>query len=606
MSSVITNVFSILKSFTGFTRNFDTVADAVSDKFLRAGQKITIKERKMSVFDVVLSSSVIPNSFDIIKCTGVNTLSIVLYVKRSRVFTSQMGAYSNPNSALQLALDKYKIVDLDEDYSVNIDNLFTPVSGSSYNYALKLKTGNRLITSTGKKLSSPTIKGAIVHIPVGVNDCKISKVTFEGSGSSSNDVNNLAFAIATAIDTSVVTKDFKDITIKSCKFSGFNVDIDIRAADKVKIFHNEHKGTFYSRATGAVAGYQCHLASCSRVERAHNIHTAGGFDRHAFYLATAQAGVNSKINSHDNFYDWDLTDFTQNPFMSAINLRPGKNIHIHHETIIKPHGGGITSITDSSNDFNGLIIDHNIIKDITTAATASVPVVVGSGISLRPSGGGNYYDTIIDNNVITTLNSADGSRINAMSLSGIDTRAINNKIKLNGTVQNAVNIALGTLGLSIDGNTFVGDGTQTSPMFFDLQVAANDFRWGKNIVKGFAGHLVDTFNGTPTYDTSIICRDVTVKVVSDGVGGITFETDLAVVTSVQAIGGGFSITFPDWFKPVEKAKQFSTGSSLVRNIYDANSSATTNNIIVYDSLGAQIGAATNAYTVYVTYKDLRQ
>lgn len=58
-------LWSVLKSFIGFTRNFETVAQAKADKFLRVGQKISIAERDDAVFDVVKLADVTGDEYSI-------------------------------------------------------------------------------------------------------------------------------------------------------------------------------------------------------------------------------------------------------------------------------------------------------------------------------------------------------------------------------------------------------------------------------------------------------------------------------------------------------------------------------------------------------------
>jgi hypothetical protein len=80
MSSVITNVISVLKGFIGFTRSFNTVADASSDKWLRVGQKVSIDERDGAIFSVVLSVLVIPDGFGVVQCVNNADLALDLVI----------------------------------------------------------------------------------------------------------------------------------------------------------------------------------------------------------------------------------------------------------------------------------------------------------------------------------------------------------------------------------------------------------------------------------------------------------------------------------------------------------------------------------------------
>jgi len=87
MSNVITNVFSILKGFVGFTRNFTTVADAKADKFLRLGQKISIDERGGAVFAVSLVESA--DEYRVLTCQFVN--AVLKLEKKGRLLAEWFG-----------------------------------------------------------------------------------------------------------------------------------------------------------------------------------------------------------------------------------------------------------------------------------------------------------------------------------------------------------------------------------------------------------------------------------------------------------------------------------------------------------------------------------
>jgi len=55
-----------------------TLAEAIASPSLFVGAVVTITDRAYGVFDVVLASGVTPNTFNIVQCTGVPTLSLVL------------------------------------------------------------------------------------------------------------------------------------------------------------------------------------------------------------------------------------------------------------------------------------------------------------------------------------------------------------------------------------------------------------------------------------------------------------------------------------------------------------------------------------------------
>lgn len=67
------------------TKNFTTLASCVADVDLVLGEKVRIADRADGIFDVVLASGVTPNTYNIVQCTGVGTLALVL--RQSDIYT---------------------------------------------------------------------------------------------------------------------------------------------------------------------------------------------------------------------------------------------------------------------------------------------------------------------------------------------------------------------------------------------------------------------------------------------------------------------------------------------------------------------------------------
>ena len=96
--------------------DFDTLADAVACPFLIDGDTVTLKERTSgngggAVWDVVLASTVTPNTYNIVQCTGVGTLALVLRVEEA-VKVRQFGALgdgSNDDTAAMLSAWEYAL-----------------------------------------------------------------------------------------------------------------------------------------------------------------------------------------------------------------------------------------------------------------------------------------------------------------------------------------------------------------------------------------------------------------------------------------------------------------------------------------------------------------
>ena len=94
------------------THNLDTLQDAVSSIQIKLGDKVDLKERTAgngggAIWDVVLASSVTPNTFNIIQCTGITDYALVLRIE-GNVWASKFGVVSdgsNQDAPLQAAID---------------------------------------------------------------------------------------------------------------------------------------------------------------------------------------------------------------------------------------------------------------------------------------------------------------------------------------------------------------------------------------------------------------------------------------------------------------------------------------------------------------------
>jgi hypothetical protein len=184
-------LWSILKGFIGFTRNFETVAQVKADKYLRVGQKISIDERDEAVFNVVLASTVTPNTFDVIQCTGVPTLALVLKVQGKinvRHFGAVGDGVTDDRAAIQAALDY-----------VGKGKIFFPNNGASY-----------VIGST-----HPT------EIDYGLI-IQSHKVVFEGEASGDNNYVLLCKLAMKAVISATSRKD-------GIQFRNFGIDCDYLA-----------------------------------------------------------------------------------------------------------------------------------------------------------------------------------------------------------------------------------------------------------------------------------------------------------------------------------------------------------------------------------------
>ncbi len=78
-----------------YVRYFDELSDAVTSTKLADGDKIYLEDRTAgngggAMWNVVLASTVTPNTFNIVACTGVPTLALVLHID-SKVHSKQFG-----------------------------------------------------------------------------------------------------------------------------------------------------------------------------------------------------------------------------------------------------------------------------------------------------------------------------------------------------------------------------------------------------------------------------------------------------------------------------------------------------------------------------------
>jgi len=91
---------SVIVSPSEVVLSFDTLADVVASTEISAGDSVNLKERTTgngggAMWDVVLASSVTANTFDIVACTGVASLALVLR-KKPATHSDQWGLGGTP------------------------------------------------------------------------------------------------------------------------------------------------------------------------------------------------------------------------------------------------------------------------------------------------------------------------------------------------------------------------------------------------------------------------------------------------------------------------------------------------------------------------------
>lgn len=99
--------------------SFDTLADAVTDVSLKAGYAISLKERTAGNggggdWDVVLASTVTPDTFGVVQCTGVPSLALVLRASEGNI--RQYGAIDGQDNTahIRAAIDAHTVINLDD------------------------------------------------------------------------------------------------------------------------------------------------------------------------------------------------------------------------------------------------------------------------------------------------------------------------------------------------------------------------------------------------------------------------------------------------------------------------------------------------------------
>lgn len=136
--------------------SFDTMNDAVINTSLKPGYSIDLKERASGsgsggVWDVVLASTVTPNTFNVVQCTGVASLALVL----REITPEAIGAKDDVEdddtyNALQFICDNFSGVTLTPDKVYNLNgNTWNIPSGFKLNSTLSSVVKNGSLTASG-------------------------------------------------------------------------------------------------------------------------------------------------------------------------------------------------------------------------------------------------------------------------------------------------------------------------------------------------------------------------------------------------------------------------------------------------------------------------
>lgn len=203
--------------------NYPTLAVAIADPDLKLNQACNVKERVLDAgsssggfWDVVALSSVVPNDFDIVACTGAPDLALVLRIKNTTNIKS-FGAIGDGVSDNEDLLQK--TIAIDEVKTILPDGVFLttePVAIDSVNLA----SGRQVIEGSRKRLTK-IISNVNNALPIRDN-VHLKNFTLQGD-ISSNWGNDIGPAIRTT-DTGLSAY----AQIKNTEVNGYKVGAFIR------------------------------------------------------------------------------------------------------------------------------------------------------------------------------------------------------------------------------------------------------------------------------------------------------------------------------------------------------------------------------------------
>jgi hypothetical protein len=156
--------------------SFDTLNDAVTNTALKTGYTVSIKNRDSngggSLWDVVVASSVTPNTYNIVQCTGAPALALVLKPSTEGVISAKAAGFIADNSTdNRPALEAIKasisgIVEIFFDFGtyafsqidlldtnlvlrgINRRTTFAGIAGSSYSDFVQLGSSSQIFTGS--------------------------------------------------------------------------------------------------------------------------------------------------------------------------------------------------------------------------------------------------------------------------------------------------------------------------------------------------------------------------------------------------------------------------------------------------------------------------
>ena len=208
---------------------FNTLDEAINADFLVEGKVLHLKERTTgngggAIWDVVLASSVTPNTFNIVQRIGVPALAIVLRADNNNYNVAAMGAIADG------VTDNSPVFNAARDIG---ENIFVPKPRSGLSYKLDNLNllAKQVLCSNGAELSNFS---AISHIVRHNNLTLITGFTFSGSGKLSGNT----------AEHGIFTFDTYQAKTLNCHFKNFG-----GSALLTREVVNEHEGNLASNIT---------------------------------------------------------------------------------------------------------------------------------------------------------------------------------------------------------------------------------------------------------------------------------------------------------------------------------------------------------------------
>lgn len=341
-------VISLFDPYSIANYDFDTILDAQAYGSALPGMSANIKERTAgngggAVWDYVLASTVTPNTFNIVTCTGVPTLALVLRSTGINL-PSMWGAGVGGDDALVIA-EMLGSVD------VILDKFYT------------MKSTQTLPSNTSIFGLSLNNSGFIADLPGDADPGGFSGALFTSTGQAESDITMKNFTVKHSATTNIKTDLISttlvtDITLSDIRATTFR-HLSISNSSNIKLYNLfrypiDHRFDDGFEDGGAIAS----IRACSNI-RINNIHGDGVAELVDFGIADdiVMTNISSKAVTGSTNEAIDLGGI-QNAVISSFNFAGGKRgILIKLENEIKCDNirisdGVIREFTDT-----GLTID---------------------------------------------------------------------------------------------------------------------------------------------------------------------------------------------------------------------------------------------------------